>query len=126
MPIDMTGLNWNDARASPLLPTKRLFASLLLFAILYITMERAFVGAMSPPVSSATATGTRQSEEDVAPIDSSEELAIFRAMHSSILTRRESGAFLAALDQSGGSTPKALAAYGMGPEEGNYEIGTER
>lgn len=89
-------------------------------------MERTFVGAMSPPVSSATATSTRQSEEEIAPIGSSEELAIFRAMHSSILTRRESGAFLAALDQSGGSTPKALAAYGMGPEEGNYEVGTER
>lgn len=122
----MTGPNWNDARASPLLPTKRLFVSLLLFAVLCINMERAFVGAMSPPVSSATATGTRQSEEEIAPIGSSEELAIFRAMHSSILTRRESGAFLAALDQSGGSTPKALAAYGMGPEEGNYEVGTER
>eukprot|EP00536_Pseudo-nitzschia_multiseries_P002696 jgi/Psemu1/294919/fgenesh1_pm.36_\ len=36
-----------------------------------------------------------------------------------------SGAFLAALDQSGGSTPKALASYGLTPEEGNYEVGTE-
>lgn len=48
-------------------------------------------------------------------------------MHSKILERKNSnsGAFLAALDQSGGSTPKALEAYGMGPEIGNYEVGTE-
>ena len=82
--------------------------------------------AMSPPGSSS-AKARHKSTEYGAPSDSlAEDLAIFRAMHSSILSRRESGAFLAALDQSGGSTPKALAAYGMGPEEGNYEVGTER
>ena len=113
----------NDANASPLLPTARLLVSLLLFSILCIDLDRIFVGAMSPPGTSATASGIQQSEEEVSAIDT---LDIFRAMHSSILTRRESGAFLAALDQSGGSTPKALAAYGMGPEEGNYEVGTER
>jgi len=56
---------------------------------------------------------------------STEQLASFRAMHAAILNGKDSGTFLAALDQSGGSTPKALAAYGMGPEEGNYEIGTD-
>ena len=29
---------------------------------------------------------------------------------------RHGAGFIAALDQSGGSTPKALAAYGVGPE----------
>lgn len=121
----MTGLNWNTTRASPFLPSARLFVSLLMFAIVCIAGERSFVGAMSPPVSSA-ATGIHQSTtDDVADDSAAAELALFRAMHSSILARRDSGAFLAALDQSGGSTPKALAAYGMGPEEGNYEIGTE-
>mmetsp|Transcript_14554 Transcript_14554/g.30202 ORF Transcript_14554/g.30202 Transcript_14554/m.30202 type:complete len:407 (-) Transcript_14554:265-1485(-) len=51
----------------------------------------------------------------------------FRAMHAKIAAEGEDakGAFVAALDQSGGSTPKALASYGMSPEDGNYEIGTE-
>jgi len=39
--------------------------------------------------------------------------------------RKNPGAFLAALDQSGGSTPGALSSYGLTPEEGNYEVGTE-
>jgi len=66
-------------------------------------------------------------DEAVSPDNDSlsEEAALFRAMHASVVNKRDSGAFLAALDQSGGSTPKALQAYGMGPEEGNYEIGTE-
>lgn len=100
----------------------RLVATLLAVASMCIISDRSFVRAMSPPGSPAT-TAVHTSKNDD---DSSEDLALFRAMHSSILNRRESGAFLAALDQSGGSTPKALAAYGMGPEEGNYEIGTER
>ena len=125
----MNGLNRNTTRTSPFLPTARLFVSLLVIAIICITGDRTFVGAISPPVSSATTTGIHQhqSAEDVSPFDlAANEHAIFRAMHSSVLARKGSGAFLAALDQSGGSTPKALAAYGMGPEEGNYEIGTER
>ena len=36
------------------------------------------------------------------------------------------GRFIAALDQSGGSTPKALLAYGMNPSIDNYEDGTDR
>lgn len=36
----------------------------------------------------------------------------------------QSGAFLAALDQSGGSTPKALELYGISTDE--YEINSER
>ena len=63
-----------------------------------------------------------------APIS---EASNFRAMHDKILqgAKKEktvSGAFLAALDQSGGSTPKALESYGLSPDEGNYEVGSER
>jgi hypothetical protein len=55
-------------------------------------------------------------------------------MHNRILRRNaggdgianvpSKGAFLAALDQSGGSTPKALELYGISPSE--YETGSER
>ena len=34
---------------------------------------------------------------------------------------RHGAGFIAALDQSGGSTPKALAAYGVGPERYSNE-----
>ena len=34
---------------------------------------------------------------------------------------RNGKGFIAALDQSGGSTPKALAAYGVGPERYSNE-----
>jgi fructose-bisphosphate aldolase class I len=40
----------------------------------------------------------------------------WQSMHSKILSRK---GFLAALDQSGGSTPKALKLYGVSPEEYN-------
>jgi fructose-bisphosphate aldolase, class I len=43
-------------------------------------------------------------------------------MHQKILGKHN-GAFLAALDQSGGSTPKALQQYGISPSE--YECGTQ-
>lgn len=56
----------------------------------------------------------------------SELTMTFREMHDKILQGTHKGAFLAALDQSGGSTPKALASYGLTPELGNYEVGTER
>jgi len=55
----------------------------------------------------------------------SELTMTFREMHDKILQGTHKGAFLAALDQSGGSTPKALASYGLTPELGNYEVGTE-
>lgn len=43
-------------------------------------------------------------------------------MHADMLTRIEQGqGFLAALDQSGGSTPKALAAYGIDEDAYNGE-----
>lgn len=108
----MIGLNWKA-------PTTSLLAVLLLF-----TSAEAITSPISP-----APTGIQLTVDHVARGGSSEvaeELALFRAMHASILNRKDSGAFLAALDQSGGSTPKALQAYGMGPEEGNYEIGTER
>ena len=117
----MIGLNWKA-------PTTSLVVSLLALFTICISSDQRFVGAITPLKSSVTA-GVGLTVEDVARGGSSEvaeELALFRAMHSSILNRKDSGAFLAALDQSGGSTPKALKAYGMGPEEGNYEIGTER
>jgi hypothetical protein len=47
----------------------------------------------------------------------------WREMHQKILGKHN-GAFLAALDQSGGSTPKALQQYGISPSD--YESGTPR
>jgi fructose-bisphosphate aldolase class 1 len=44
-------------------------------------------------------------------------------MHQKILGKVD-GAFLAALDQSGGSTPKALQQYGISPLD--YESGTQK
>lgn len=107
--------------------------SLLLAAVLGLaaTQRSFFAEAIASPGSSAVTGIQRQTvvvDEAISPDNDalSEEIALFRAMHASVVTKRDSGAFLAALDQSGGSTPKALKAYGMGPEEGNYEIGTER
>jgi hypothetical protein len=119
--------------AASLLPTMRFLVSLLVFA-LGIASHRNLVGAMTAPGgSSAAAMGSQRpidDDGDADPCESSveadEHLAVFRAMHSAIQSDENPGAFLAALDQSGGSTPRALEGYGMGPEEGNYEIGTER
>jgi len=47
---------------------------------------------------------------------------IFNEMYQKISKGK---GFIAALDQSGGSTPKALQAYGMNPSTDNYEDGTD-
>ena len=49
---------------------------------------------------------------------SSENFGVFSAQLSKA---RDAGGFIAALDQSGGSTPKALAAYGVQEQEYNGE-----
>ena len=115
--------------AASLTPTMRFLVSLmLLFALGIASSDRTLVGAMTAPggSSAAAATGSppMSIDDDIADADSSVDG--FRAMHAAIQSDENPGAFLAALDQSGGSTPKALAAYGMGPEEGKYEVGTER
>jgi len=111
--------------AASLTPTMRFLVSLLLvFALGIASSDRTLVGAITAPGgSSAAATGSPPPIDADGDADSSVD--VFRAMHAAIQSDENPGAFLAALDQSGGSTPKALAAYGMGPEEGNYEVGTE-
>jgi len=97
--------------------------------------------ASAPSAAAASLAATTTTEEDEPPAavakdattssdEPQEEQGValtFRAMHDKILQGKAngSGAFLAALDQSGGSTPKALASYGLTPEEGNYEVGAE-
>ena len=107
----------------------KVFIALLWAGLLALDNTVDFVFAMSPPKGSAASVVSSQNidndgeEMDYAAIKAN---GAFRLMHHVISSKVNNGAFLAALDQSGGSTPKALQAYGMGPEEGNYEVGTER
>ena len=108
----------------------RLIGMVCAFAFGMIANDQRLVAAIHTAPESVTAT-TNAAVTGLA--SSSSELEgegeiTFRAMHSKILQRKasNSGAFLAALDQSGGSTPRALEAYGMGPKIGNYVVGTER
>jgi hypothetical protein len=109
-----------------------LVSLMLLFALGIASSDRTLVGAMTAPggSSAAAATGSppMSIDDDIADANADADSSVdgFRAMHAAIQSDENPGAFLAALDQSGGSTPKALAAYGMGPEEGKYEVGTER
>lgn len=114
--------------AASLTPTMRFLVSLLLvFALGIASSDRTLVGAITAPGgSSAAATGSPPPIDADGDGDADSSVDVFRAMHAAIKSDENPGAFLAALDQSGGSTPKALAAYGMGPEEGSYEVGTER
>ena len=118
-----------SSSSSPLLIL--LFSALLV--LLEISSDHIAVQATTPPSPAVASTTLSSSSEPSSSSSSSKSLLTFRAMHDRILQQGENedcsstaGAFIAALDQSGGSTPKALASYGMSPENGNYEIGTER